>query len=167
MSLFLYADDSLSVYVRNLPFHATEAELEGFFSQAGSVADIRRGANAEGESMQNTCHSTDECRVQTIANLTACAHPVHRCWGSTAGAGTAVGIHDALQDRILSTNTCPILTSNLSNFGHIQLTDGEMVQRARALHGADCVACKSPQPAMRFFIVSRRQAQRLRAHPVH
>lgn len=44
-----YADDAASIYVRNLPFHATEADLEAFFCQAGPVADIRRGANAEGE----------------------------------------------------------------------------------------------------------------------
>ncbi len=41
-------DDAASIYVRNLPFHASEADLEAYFCQAGPVVDIRRGANAEG-----------------------------------------------------------------------------------------------------------------------
>lgn len=53
------ADDAKSVYVRNLPFHATEADLEAFFCQAGPVADIRRGANAEGQPFP-TLHSRNE-----------------------------------------------------------------------------------------------------------
>ena len=41
-------DDRKSVYVRNLPFKATEEDLDGFFSQVGRVIDVRRGANSEG-----------------------------------------------------------------------------------------------------------------------
>ena len=41
-------DDRKSVYVRNLPFRATEEDLDGFFSQVGRVVDVRRGANSEG-----------------------------------------------------------------------------------------------------------------------
>ena len=41
-------DDRKSVYVRNLPFRATEEDLDNFFSQVGRVVDVRRGANSEG-----------------------------------------------------------------------------------------------------------------------
>ncbi len=41
-------DDARSIYVRNLPFAASEDDIEAFFSQAGPVVDVRRGATAEG-----------------------------------------------------------------------------------------------------------------------
>jgi RNA recognition motif-containing protein len=41
-------DDRKTVFARNLPFRATEADLEAFFSQAGRVVDVRRGLNADG-----------------------------------------------------------------------------------------------------------------------
>lgn len=41
-------DDRKTVYVKNLPYRATEDDIIGFFSQAGPVADVRRGAEADG-----------------------------------------------------------------------------------------------------------------------
>ena len=38
----------LQVYVRNLPFAATEQDIDHFFSQAGRVEDVRRGAGPDG-----------------------------------------------------------------------------------------------------------------------
>ena len=42
-------DNTKSVYVKNLPFQATEDDLIAFFSQAGKVVDVRRGLNEEGK----------------------------------------------------------------------------------------------------------------------
>lgn len=42
-------DDSRTVFVRNLPFRATEADIEAFFAQAGTVEDVRRRAGDDGE----------------------------------------------------------------------------------------------------------------------
>ena len=41
-------DDRKTIYVKNLPFRATEEELDGFFSQVGKVVDVRRGTTADG-----------------------------------------------------------------------------------------------------------------------
>ena len=38
----------VQVYVRNLPFAATEQDIDHFFSQAGHVEDVRRGAGPDG-----------------------------------------------------------------------------------------------------------------------
>lgn len=42
-------DDSCSVYVRNLPFHGSEADIEAHFAAAGAVVDVRRGAMPDGK----------------------------------------------------------------------------------------------------------------------
>ncbi len=41
-------DERKTVYVKNLPYRATEDDIIAFFSQAGPVADVRRGAEADG-----------------------------------------------------------------------------------------------------------------------
>lgn len=41
-------DERKTVYVKNLPFRATEDDIIAFFAQAGPVADVRRGAEADG-----------------------------------------------------------------------------------------------------------------------
>ena len=41
-------DDRHTVYAGNLPFRATEADLEAFFAAAGHVVDIRRSADDAG-----------------------------------------------------------------------------------------------------------------------
>lgn len=41
-------DDRRTVYVRNMPFRATEDDIIAFFSQAGKVEDVRRGADTDG-----------------------------------------------------------------------------------------------------------------------
>jgi RNA recognition motif-containing protein len=42
-------DEKKTVYVKNLPFTATEEDIEAFFAKAGKVVDVRRGTNSEGE----------------------------------------------------------------------------------------------------------------------
>jgi RNA recognition motif-containing protein len=41
-------DDRKTVFVKNLPFRATEDDILAFFGQAGKVVDVRRGAAADG-----------------------------------------------------------------------------------------------------------------------
>ena len=41
-------DDKLTVYVKNLPYAAEEADLVAHFEQAGPVVDVRRGAAPDG-----------------------------------------------------------------------------------------------------------------------
>ncbi|CAL8469438.1 g8979 [Coccomyxa elongata] len=42
-------DERKTVYVKNLPYRASEDDIIAFFSQAGPVADVRRGAEADGK----------------------------------------------------------------------------------------------------------------------
>ena len=42
-------DEDASVYASNLPWRATEQDVEAFFASAGRVVDIRRKANKDGE----------------------------------------------------------------------------------------------------------------------
>ena len=44
-----YQSCAAQVYVRNLPFQASEQDIEAFFLQAGSVEDVRRGAGPDGK----------------------------------------------------------------------------------------------------------------------
>eukprot|EP00208_Stichococcus_sp_RCC1054_P002085 CAMPEP_0206146064 /NCGR_PEP_ID=MMETSP1473-20131121/29358_1 /ASSEMBLY_ACC=CAM_ASM_001109 /TAXON_ID=1461547 /ORGANISM="Stichococcus sp, Strain RCC1054" /LENGTH=638 /DNA_ID=CAMNT_0053542501 /DNA_START=442 /DNA_END=2358 /DNA_ORIENTATION=+ len=63
-------DDSCSVYVRNLPFHGTEQDIEDHFSSAGEVVDVRRGTQPDGK-LQGFGHvqfATEEC-VQRALQL--------------------------------------------------------------------------------------------------
>jgi RNA recognition motif-containing protein len=76
-----YADDAASIYVRNLPFHATEVDLEAFFCQAGPVADIRRGANAEGETQ-----SSFWCRQVLLTVSCQCSVTLSAVWTSSSAA---------------------------------------------------------------------------------
>lgn len=48
-------DRSKTIFVRNVPFAATEEELITFFSSAGTVVDIVRRANQEGK-LNTYCH---------------------------------------------------------------------------------------------------------------
>ena len=48
-------DRSKSIFVRNVPFAATEEELIAFFSQAGTVVDLVRRTNKEGK-LNTFCH---------------------------------------------------------------------------------------------------------------
>jgi len=41
-------DDRCTVYVKNLPYAAEEADVVAHFKQAGRVADVRRGVAADG-----------------------------------------------------------------------------------------------------------------------
>ena len=41
-------DERKSVYVKNLPFRASEEDIVALFAQAGPVADVRRGAGPDG-----------------------------------------------------------------------------------------------------------------------
>ena len=61
-------DDRKTIYVKNLPFRATEEELDSFFSQAGKVVDVRRGTTAEGE-------NREECPMVKYSQR------VHRAYG--------------------------------------------------------------------------------------
>ena len=81
------ADDAASIYVRNLPFHATEADLEAFFCQAGPVADIRRGANAEGE-MQSSV--VDSCFL--LSHVTVLSHQQRMDLLQSCVSGVADGV---------------------------------------------------------------------------
>lgn len=42
-------DDSKTVFVRNVSFQASEAEVQDFFSQAGKVAQVRRQTDDQGD----------------------------------------------------------------------------------------------------------------------
>ena len=41
-------DDYKTVFVRNISFKASEAEITDFFTQAGKVEDVRRGTDDTG-----------------------------------------------------------------------------------------------------------------------
>uniref|UniRef100_A0A383W3L9 RRM domain-containing protein n=1 Tax=Tetradesmus obliquus TaxID=3088 RepID=A0A383W3L9_TETOB len=49
-------DSARSVFVRNLPFESTYEDLSTFFSQAGEVEDIRRGAQPDSGRANPWCH---------------------------------------------------------------------------------------------------------------
>lgn len=42
-------DDNKTVFVRNVSFQASEAEVRDFFSQAGKVAQVRRQTDDQGD----------------------------------------------------------------------------------------------------------------------
>ncbi len=42
-------DDSKTLFVRNLPFRASEQDIREYFAQAGPVVDVRRQAADDGE----------------------------------------------------------------------------------------------------------------------
>ena len=47
-------DDKKTVYVKNLPYAAEEADLAAHFEQAGPVVDVRRGAAPDGAPARRT-----------------------------------------------------------------------------------------------------------------
>ncbi len=42
-------DDSKTLFVRNLPFRASEQDIREYFAQTGPVVDVRRQAADDGE----------------------------------------------------------------------------------------------------------------------
>ena len=80
------------MYVRNLPFQASEQDIEQFFLQAGSVEDVRRGVGPDGDySRHDDAHHSGHCVwaaipatlgivVQPLRSLSSC---------STLALGTA------------------------------------------------------------------------------
>lgn len=54
-------DRSKTIFVRNVPFRATEEDLISFFSQAGPVVDVVRRTNREGK-LNTFCHVQFESR---------------------------------------------------------------------------------------------------------
>ena len=44
-------EDFKTVFVRNVSFQASDAEVADFFSQAGQVAQVRRQTDDQGESL--------------------------------------------------------------------------------------------------------------------
>ncbi len=55
-------DKTKTVFVRNVPFRATEDDIISFFAQAGSVVDIVRRANQEGK-LNSYCHVQFDTKV--------------------------------------------------------------------------------------------------------
>ncbi len=47
-------DDKKTVYVKNLPYAAEDADLAAHFEQAGPVVDVRRGAAPDGAPARRT-----------------------------------------------------------------------------------------------------------------
>lgn len=60
-------DKAKTAFVRNVPFRASEEDIIAFFSQAGTVEDVVRRANAEGDSTgcMHACtdHTTAVCQA--------------------------------------------------------------------------------------------------------
>lgn len=54
-------DKTKTVFVRNVPFRATEEDIVAFFSQAGTVVDVVRRANQEGK-LNSFCHIQFDAR---------------------------------------------------------------------------------------------------------
>ena len=48
-------DDSKTLFVRNLPFRASEQDIWDFFAQAGPVVDVRRQAADDGGQPAGSC----------------------------------------------------------------------------------------------------------------
>lgn len=71
-------DDRKTVYVKNLPYRATEDDIIGFFSQAGPVADVRRGAEADGVPIPplSSYIPVTQPRHTTLLNHWITLHPV-------------------------------------------------------------------------------------------
>ena len=70
-------DDYKTVFVRNISFKASEAEITDFFTQAGKVEDVRRGTDDTG-----LCCAVFLCSLQAFCGMQRILRFVLRIWSS-------------------------------------------------------------------------------------
>ena len=81
---------AVQVYVRNLPFAATEQDIDHFFSQAGHVEDVRRGAGPDGAQSLWVPKSFLPCHAGVPCTCDRDPHSVLSkgvCWHQSARSG--------------------------------------------------------------------------------
>ena len=69
-------DESRTVFVRNLPFKASEADIMDFFSQVGTVEEVRRQSDDEGTLYSTMLYACTHCAVSMLG--------VHQMYWQTA-----------------------------------------------------------------------------------
>lgn len=67
-------DEEASVYASNLPWRATEQDIEAFFAQAGSIVDIRRKSNKDGEPSVGHFSAHGSGLVRSLCAWAMCEH---------------------------------------------------------------------------------------------
>ena len=72
-------DDARTVFVRNLPFKASEADIVDFFAQAGPVTDVRRQVDDQGLSLTHLSCNTLWCCNGNVFRSQVYDHGLNLC----------------------------------------------------------------------------------------